>query len=188
MAWLMISISVWRLGKNGGSVVELVASPAESVHQACFSAAWTVFRWATRSFIWPQQESPPPEASHIGAIEEANPHRRSPHQPPRRKRGEASSPRPRGKRPQNGLPIPDGGRLIWRVRKKIGTRLSPFPPPARAAKPTSAAAITMRSASESSLLEESLPGAKRLPPQGQCEQSAPSRDCTHSLFVSPLVM
>ncbi len=58
----------------------------------------------------------------------------SPHQPPRRKIREAQS--PAGKKPQNGLPIPESGQRIWQVRKKIGTHPSPFPLPDPAANPT----------------------------------------------------
>ncbi len=60
-------------------------------HDLDTRTARTVSRRATRGSTWPQHESPPPKAPHIGAIEGKNPHRRSPHPPPRRKRGEASS-------------------------------------------------------------------------------------------------
>ncbi len=119
MAWPMISTPQcgdWR--KTVGSGVEVVASPTGSDHQACFSADRTVSRQATRSLIWSQHESPPPEAPHIGTIEEENPHQHLPHQPPRRKRGEASSLRPGGKRQQNKLLIPERGRL--RVESRLG--------------------------------------------------------------------
>ncbi len=93
-------------------------------------------------------------------IEGAN-NQRSPHPPPRRKIGEVPSPLPEGKKPQNGLPIPESVQWIWQVRKKIWTRLSLFPPPDPTANPkNSASASTSRNAGEGSLLEESLSGTK----------------------------
>ncbi len=117
--------------------MEVLASPTGSDHQACFSADRTVFWQATRSLIWPQHESPPPEAPHIGTIEEENPHQHLPHQPPRRKRSEASTLRPGGKRQQNRLPIPERGRL------RVESRLGMLRPQANHAQPETRSAIVL---------------------------------------------
>ncbi len=53
-------------------------------------------------------------------------------------------PSPRGKKLQSGLPIPESGRWIWWVRKKKGTRPSPFPPPDPSVIPTNAAVAPSR--------------------------------------------
>ncbi len=73
-------------GRTAGSVPEVIASLAESVHQvcgsACSSAGQLMFSLAT--------ESSPPTAPHTGATQEAAP-QRALHQPPQRKIREAPS-------------------------------------------------------------------------------------------------
>ncbi len=103
-------------------------------------------------------------APRIVGIEWAN-NQHSPHVPARREIGETLSPPSEGKKPQNGLPIPENGQWIWQVRIEIGTRLCQIQLRAlRMQLPlrlSGSGASTVRSASENSLLEESSPGVKR---------------------------
>ncbi len=152
-------------GRTAGSMLEVIASLAESIHPVCLSAAQLYPRPASRFLTWPQHESPPPTAPHTWANEGAEP-RCSHIHPPWRMKREALSPFP-----QSGLPITGSGRRIWWVRKEIGSRPSPFPPTDPLANPTSADAAPPRrsgtstagNADEGSLLiKESLPGAKHV--------------------------
>ncbi len=56
--------------------------------------------------------------------------------------------------------VPESGRWIWRVRKKIGTRTSPLPPPDPPANPTSAATTQPGRDQDQHCRKESLLGAK----------------------------
>ncbi len=151
--------------RNAGSGVEVVTYYTESVHLIYFSVFQSDYRRANRCSTWQLHEWLPLIAPRIGGIEWAN-NQRSPHLPPRRKIGEALRPPSEGKKPQNGLPIPENGQWIWQVRMEIGTRPSPFPLPNPIASPTNAAAAPPQQKrgqhrEESSLLDESSPGAKR---------------------------
>ncbi len=139
-----LDTSVWRSGKKGrprcgggGLLRRKRSSNLLFCGSVCFSVGHSIFNLATVRVTTST-------APHTGAIEGANPHRRPSHQPPWRKTGGASSPLPGGKKPQSGFPIPESGRWIWWVRKKIGTRPSPFPQPDPSVNPTSAAATQPR--------------------------------------------
>ncbi len=61
----------WDWGRTPGSVLEVIASLAESIHPVCLSVAQLAPRPASRSLPWAQHESSPPTAPHTGASEGA---------------------------------------------------------------------------------------------------------------------
>ncbi len=177
--------------RKAGSGVAIVTYYAESVHLIYFSVFQSDHRRANRYSTWQPREWLPLIAPRI-VVEWVN-NQRSPHLPPQREIGETLSPPSEGKKPWNGLPIPENGQWIWQVRIEIGTCPSPFPLPNPIAGPAPWGALAKTPSSKRVLRERSVRSGSR----SQCGQPAPSRadsacftptQTTHRLCVSPLVI
>ncbi len=174
--------------RKAGSGVEVVTYYAESVHLIYFSVFQSDYRWANRCSTWQLQEWLPLIAPHIVGIEWAN-SQCSPHLPPRREIGEALSPPSEGKKPQNGLPIPENGQWILQVRIEIGTRPSPFPLPNPTTSPTNAEECWRKlpprrelSGSEVYAVGTAQNAGSRPPQEPTLRASPPSRPCTDCVY------